>query len=139
MPVIAAISDRPLSLDDHVAAVANVRHGAIASFTGIVRDHDPSVDGAVTALEYAAHPDAQAVLERLASQAEAEHDAVVAVTHRIGLLAVGELAIVVAAGSAHRAEAFAACESLVEKVKAELPVWKREILADGSHTWVGIA
>jgi molybdopterin synthase catalytic subunit len=139
MPVIAAISDAPLSLDAHVAAVTNPAHGAIATFAGVVRDHDPSVTGTVTALEYSAHPDAAAVLERLASRAETEHGAVVAVTHRIGLLDVGELAIVVAASSAHRAQAFAACHGLVELVKAELPVWKREVLADGSHTWVGIA
>ena len=53
--------------------------------------------------------------------------------------AVGEAAIVAAAASAHRAEAFEACRTVVERVKAELPIWKREILADGSHTWVGIA
>ena len=139
MPVIAAISDSPLSLEAHVAAVASPRHGATATFAGIVRDHDPSVPGTVTALEYSAHPDAAAVLERLAADMEAEHPVTIAVTHRIGVLAVGELAVVVAAGSAHRAPALAACEQLVERVKAELPVWKREILADGSHAWVGIA
>ena len=74
----------------------------------------------------------------MVAEVEAQHDAVLALTHRVGLLGVGEAAIVAAAASAHRAEAFAACRDAVERVKAELPVWKREILADGSHTWVGI-
>ncbi|PKQ18334.1 MAG: molybdenum cofactor biosynthesis protein MoaE [Actinobacteria bacterium HGW-Actinobacteria-8] len=138
MPAIAALSSAPLSLDAHVAAVADATHGAVATFVGLVRDHDPSVDGVVTHLEYSAHPDAAAVLERVVAEVEASHAAVLAVTHRVGLLGVGEAAIVAAAASAHRAEAFAACRDAVERVKAELPVWKREILADGSHTWVGI-
>lgn len=138
MPAIAALSEAPLSLDAHVAAVADATHGAVATFVGLVRDHDPSVEGEVTHLEYSAHPDAAAVLERVVAEVEARHDAALAVTHRVGLLAVGEAAIVAAAASAHRAEAFAACRDAVERVKAELPVWKREILADGSHTWVGI-
>lgn len=138
MPAIAALSDAPLSLDAHVAAVADPTHGAIATFVGLVRDHDPSVEGEVTHLEYSAHPDAAAVLERVVAEVEARHDAVLALTHRVGLLGVGEAAIVAAAASAHRAEAFAACRDAVERVKAELPIWKKEILADGSHTWVGI-
>ena len=138
MPAIAALSDQPLSLDAHMAAVANPTHGAVATFVGLVRDHDPSVQGEVTHLEYSAHPDAAAVLARVVAEVEAKHGAVLALTHRVGLLGVGEPAIVAAAASTHRAEAFAACRDAVERIKAELPVWKREILADGSHTWVGI-
>lgn len=139
MPVIAAMSGTTLSLDEHVAAVADARHGAIATFVGLVRDHDPSVEGEVTHLEYSCHPDAAAVMARIVAEVEAESGATLAVTHRTGLLAVGDAAIVAAAASAHRAEAFDACRAVVERVKAELPVWKREVLADGSHTWVGIA
>lgn len=139
MPAIAALSDSPLSLDAHVTAVADPAHGAVATFIGLVRDHDPSVEGEVTHLEYSAHPDAGEILERVVAEVEAQHAAVLALTHRTGLLAVGEPAIVAAAASAHRAEAFAACRDAVERVKAELPIWKREVLADGSHTWVGIA
>ncbi|MDN4481411.1 molybdenum cofactor biosynthesis protein MoaE [Demequina muriae] len=134
---LARISTETLSLDAHVAAVTGPGHGAIATFIGQVRDHDPSVEGEVTHLEYSAHPDAEAVLARLAGESAAD-DTAVAVSHRIGLLAVGEAAIVAAVASAHRADAFDTCRALVERVKAELPVWKREILADGSHTWVGI-
>ena len=61
-----------------------------------------------------------------------------AVSHRVGLLPVGHTAIVVAVSSAHRSRAFEVCRELVETVKAELPVWKREILLDGTHTWVGL-
>lgn len=138
MPAIAAISDTTLSLDAHAMAVADPRHGAISTFVGVVRNHDPSVDGEVTHLEYSAHPDAGEIIDRIAGEVEITHGVTIAVSHRIGMLAVGDPAIVVAAASAHRAEAFAACRDVVERVKTELPVWKREILADGSHTWVGV-
>ena len=119
--------------------VGSPEAGAVATFAGLVRDHDPSVEGRVTALEYSAHPDAAAVLQRIAAEIDADDDVLgVAVSHRIGHLEVGQAAIVAAVASAHRAAAFEACRLLVEKVKAELPVWKREILADGSHVWVGM-
>jgi molybdopterin synthase catalytic subunit len=119
--------------------VSDPRAGAVATFVGLVRDHDPSVEGRVVGLDYTAHPTAPDVLERLAAAA-AEHEDVigVAVSHRIGHLAVGEAAIVAAVSTAHRAEAFDVCRALVETVKAELPVWKREVLEDGSHVWVGL-
>jgi molybdopterin synthase catalytic subunit len=139
MPAIAAISGEPLSLDAHVAAVSDPAHGAVATFIGLVRDHDPAVEGVVTHLEYSAHPDAEAVLTAIVAAVESSHHAVIAITHRTGLLAVGEPAIVAAAAAAHRAEAFDACRAAVERVKAELPIWKREILESGAHTWVGIA
>ena len=139
MPAIATLSSDPISLDAHVAAVADASHGAVATFVGLVRDHDPAVEGTVTHLEYSAHPDAESVLIAIVEAVEAHSHAVIALTHRTGLLAVGEPAIIAAAAAAHRAEAFDACRSVVERVKAELPIWKREILADGAHTWVGIA
>ena len=138
MPALVSLSATPLSLDAHVAAVADAAHGAIATFIGVVRDHDPSVEGEVTHLEYSAHPDALAIAKKIVAEVEAAHEVVIALSHRVGLLAVGEVAIVAAAASAHRAEAFAACREAVERVKAELPVWKRELLANGTHTWVGI-
>ena len=138
MPALVSLSATPLSLDAHVAAVADPAHGAIATFIGVVRDHDPSVEGEVTHLEYSAHPDALAIAKKIVAEVEAAHEVVIALSHRVGLLAVGEVAIVAAAASAHRAEAFAACREAVERVKAELPVWKRELLANGTHTWVGI-
>ena len=138
MIAIAQISDAPLSLDAHVAAVSGPQHGAIATFVGTVRDHDPSVAGEVTALEYSAHPDAVAVLASICADHD-RPDMAIAVTHRIGLLIVGESAIVASVASAHRREALDTLSALIERIKAELPVWKKEILADGSHSWVGIA
>ncbi|WP_062201817.1 molybdenum cofactor biosynthesis protein MoaE [Demequina salsinemoris] len=137
--VMRGVSAEPVDVAVHIAAVSAASHGAVATFVGVVRDHDPSVVGEVTHLEYSAHPDAEAFLARIAESVAAAHpDVALAVTHRVGLLAVGDAAIVAAAGSAHRAAAFDACRELVERVKAELPVWKREVLADGSHTWVGL-
>ncbi|NMR21284.1 molybdenum cofactor biosynthesis protein MoaE [Cellulomonas fimi] len=135
-----AISTTTLDVARHVAAVAHPRAGAVATFVGQVRDHDPDVRGEVVALVYSAHPVAADVLARLAAAA-ADDDAVlgVAASHRTGSLTVGEPAIVVAVSTAHRALAFEVCRDLVERIKAELPVWKREVLADGSHVWVGSA
>ena len=134
----ARIGPTPLSADAHVAAVSRTSDGAVATFIGQVRDHDPSVAGEVTHLEYSAHPDAEAALAAIAAEV-AQGEVGLAVTHRIGLLAVGDAAIIAAAAAPHRAEAFDACRALVERVKAEVPIWKREVLADGSHTWVGLS
>ncbi|WP_062464295.1 molybdenum cofactor biosynthesis protein MoaE [Demequina soli] len=138
MIAIAAVSDAPLSLSAHVDAVAGPRAGAIATFLGTVRDHDPSVEGVVVGLDYSAHPSAAQVIAEIAARHDAP-DLVIAVTHRIGSLAVGEAAIVAAVSAPHRREALDTVSALVEAVKAELPVWKRELLADGTHTWVGLS
>ncbi|WNB87247.1 molybdenum cofactor biosynthesis protein MoaE [Cellulomonas sp. ATA003] len=136
---LAQLTDAPLDLAAHVAAVSGPRVGAVATFLGTVRDHDPSVDGDVVGLDYSAHPDAGDVLHRLADAAACTDGVLgVAVSHRTGMLGVGEAAIVAAVASAHRALAFDVCRDLVETVKAELPVWKREVLRDGSHVWVGL-
>ena len=136
---LVRLTSEPLDLGAHVAAVSGPRAGAVATFLGLVRDHDPSVEGEVVGLDYSAHPEAEAVLVRLAEAAAATDGVLgVAVSHRVGMLRVGEAAIVAAVASAHRALAFDVCRELVETVKAELPVWKREVLADGSHVWVGL-
>ncbi|MFV0285825.1 MAG: molybdenum cofactor biosynthesis protein MoaE [Demequina sp.] len=137
--MISRITDATLDTAAHVAAVTTSADGAVATFIGLVRDHDPSVSSEVVALEYSAHPDAEHALAAIAREIASGGDVRVAVSHRIGHLGVGEIAIVAAVASAHRAEAFEACRTLVERVKAEVPLWKREILADGSHTWVGIS
>jgi len=137
--VIADVTDQPLDLLFHVKHVSTTSSGAVATFVGLVRDHDPSVTGEVTGLDYSNHPDAPAVLRTLAEKVAAEPGVLgVAVSHRVGHLDVGDAAIVAAVSAAHRAEAFDACRRLVETVKAELPVWKRELLADGTHHWVGL-
>ncbi|WP_158370181.1 molybdenum cofactor biosynthesis protein MoaE [Cellulosimicrobium cellulans] len=136
----ARLTTDPLDLAAHVAVLDDPRSGAVATFVGRVRDHDPDAEGPVVALEYSAHPDAEAVLARIAAEVARDPDVLgVAVSHRVGRLDVGGTAIVAAVSTAHRAPAFDACRTLVERVKAELPVWKRQLLADGSHVWVGSA
>ena len=137
---LVAVTETPISVDAHLAGVSVAAAGAVSLFVGQVRDHDPSASGPVAALEYTAHPDATAILIRLVA-ATAERTGVlgVAATHRVGLMGVGEVAIVVAVSTAHRSLAFEVCAELVETIKKELPVWKREILVDGTHHWVGLA
>ena len=137
MIVLTAISDEDLDATDHLDAVAHDAAGATALFVGTVRDHDPGATGEVTRLEYSAHPDAADTLRALAESVDAE-DLRIAITHRVGALSVGEIAIVCAVSSAHRDEAFDVSRALVEMVKAELPVWKRQVTVDGTTNWVGL-
>lgn len=134
---LARVTGKPLLVDEHLAAVRSSSAGAVATFIGQVRDHDPSVVGEVASLEYSAHPDAEQILADVATRF-AGPGALVAISHRTGLLEVGDLALVAAVSTAHRRLAFETCEALVEAVKAELPVWKREILRDGTYHWVGL-
>jgi molybdopterin synthase catalytic subunit len=108
----------------------------VVSFSGAVRDHDGG--RAVRALEYSGHPSAGDVITRVAAQVLAAHPKVLAlaVSHRIGPLAIGDAALACAVSAAHRAEAFVACAALVDEVKLQLPIWKRQEFADGSEEWV---
>lgn len=135
---IARITEEPLDLDAHLAAVDDVDAGAVAVFLGRVRDHDPDAAGAVVALEYTAHPDAEATLCRLAETLAEGTGTRIAVSHRIGRLGVGDAAVTIAVASGHRAEAFEVCRAVIERIKAELPVWKRQVEADGSTAWKGL-
>ncbi|MCC7539808.1 MAG: molybdenum cofactor biosynthesis protein MoaE [Deltaproteobacteria bacterium] len=126
---------------DPVEAIEAVRHagaGGVDVFLGYVRDH---ADGkAVARLEYEAHPAlALAEMRRIAAAVEAEIPGVrIACLHRTGTLAVGDLAVVVAASAAHRAEAFTACRAVIERVKERVPIWKKEWAPDGSAIWVNL-
>jgi molybdopterin synthase catalytic subunit len=133
---LAAIRESGLALDEVRAAVAGPGAGAIALFAGTVRDNDH--DHGVTGLSYNAHPSAEAELREVA-EAIAEKFAVlaVAVVHRVGDLAVGDLAVVAAVSSAHRAEAFDACRELIDELKATVPIWKHQQFTDGTDEWVG--
>ena len=93
---LVQIATEPLSLDDHLAAVDDAAMGAEVSFVGRVRDHDPDAGGRVVALEYTAHPDAESALRAIAEGAIGDSAAIVAVSHRIGRLEVGEAAVVIA-------------------------------------------
>ncbi|WP_109211424.1 MULTISPECIES: molybdenum cofactor biosynthesis protein MoaE [Microbacterium] len=135
---LAAISSAPLDLDAHLRAVDDPSAGAVTTFVGRVRDHDPDAASTVEALEYSAHPDAESALQRIAESAVAHSDALVAVSHRVGCLSVGDVAVVIAVASAHRADAFAVCRTLIETIKTDLPVWKRQVEIDGTATWLGL-
>jgi molybdopterin synthase catalytic subunit len=133
--MLAEVTEQPLDVDQHRLLVSDPAGGAEVVFCGVVRDHDHG--RAVRALEYVGHPDAGAVIARIAARVAAEPGVLaVAVSHRVGALAVGEVAFVAAVGSAHRREAFTHCAQLVDQVKHELPVWKRQVFADGTDEWV---
>jgi molybdopterin synthase catalytic subunit len=135
----ARVTESPLDVGEHVSAVSGTTHGAVVTFIGQVRDHDPDAAGKVTGLDYSAHPDAGRIIGEIADRVLAQHPLVVlSVSHRIGHLEVGDLALVAAVASAHRGDAFAACESLVEAVKVEVPIWKKQYELDGTHSWVGL-
>jgi molybdopterin synthase catalytic subunit len=133
--MIVAVTRDPLELAAHERAVADPGAGAVVSFAGVVRDHDHGRQ--VLRLEYEAHPTAEAVLKEVAAEIAADPRVrAIAVSHRIGRLEIGELALAAAVSCAHRGAAFAACARLVEEVKAKLPIWKRQLFADGSEEWV---
>lgn len=129
-----------LSVDELLALVADPAAGGTAVFLGTVRDHTPEAPGAVVSgLEYEAHPQAAALLREVAEKVAADHELIgLAAVHRTGPLAVGDIAVVVAASAAHRGQAFDACRALIDTLKEQVPIWKREGFQDGSHTWVGI-
>lgn len=135
---IAGVSPEVLDIGAHHAAVQARQAGATVNFAGVVRDHD---DGrSVTELEYQVHPTAGTIVAEVAADIAAREGVVaVAVTHRYGLLAVGDVALAAAVSAAHRGVAFEACADLVDEVKRRLPVWKRQVFADGADEWVGSA
>ena len=135
---LARLSAEPLELDAHLDAVEDDSAGAVTTFVGRVRDHDPDAATAVVALEYSAHPDAEAALRAIAERAIGTTRAIVAVSHRVGRLSVGDAAVIIAVASPHRAEAFEVCRAVIENIKTDLPVWKRQVEADGTTAWKGI-
>ncbi len=135
---IAELRDTPLSVDEVRAAVMDPAAGGIALFAGAVRDHD---DGrAVTELSYSAHPSAADELRNVAERIAARFDVhAVAAIHRVGDLAIGDLAVVVAVSSSHRGTAFDACRALIDDLKGTVPIWKHQRFAGGDSEWVNSA
>lgn len=134
--VRADVTERPLVATEYEAAVAHRSAGAVVSFAGVVRDHDGG--RTVRTLTYEGHPSAPDVLAKVAAEAVAADPELYAVAlgHRIGALAIGDAALVVAVSCAHRGAAFDACRRLVDEVKARLPIWKHQVFADGTEEWV---
>ena len=129
------LRETSLEVAEVLAALDGAADGGVTLFIGRVRDHDGGrgVDG----LDYSAHPTALAKLQEVCAAIAAEYDVsgVVAV-HRIGALAIGDAAVIVAAASAHRNEAFVASRALIDRLKAEVPIWKHQRFDDGSQEWV---
>ena len=137
-PVIrlAAIRDTPMSVEEVLAAVEDPAAGGVVSFTGLVRSFDEGRQ--VTALEYSAHPTALEALLSVMDAVAADLPVVaVAAVHRVGMLAIGDVAVVVAASAAHRDEAFLAARRLIDDLKATVPIWKHQLFTDGTEEWVG--
>ncbi len=129
-----AVSETALAVDDAIAHVRDPEVGGIVVFIGTVRRS--SQGRHVTRLEYEAYAEmAQAVMTEIAERLAAEHGARIALHHRTGALAVGDIAVVVAAGSPHRAEAFAAARAAIDELKRIVPIWKKEYADDGA-VWV---
>lgn len=127
------LTRHPLDVAELLAEVQSPERGGTCVFLGTVRN-----DGDVTGIEYSAY-EAMALEEiaRIVSDAEGQWpDARVMLQHRLGLIPVGEASIAIVAAAPHRAEAFAACRFVIEEVKKRLPVWKKEVRADGSEAWV---
>lgn len=124
------------------ALVDDPQAGAVVTFEGVIRNHDPEAIDAVVSVDYSCHPQAdqimadcvQAALTALAPAGMVR----VAVAHRVGQLNVGDVALVCCVASAHRAEAFGACASVVEAIKADVPIWKHQVEVNGRAVWSGL-
>ena len=135
--VLAEVREEDLSLDEVVAAVRHPAAGGIATFVGVVREHDKGA--AVDALDYSAHPTAPDVLRQVAEEVAGHHPVIaLAAVHRVGHLEIGDLAVVVAVSAAHRGAALEACRELIDTLKARVPIWKHQLFSDGSDEWVGL-
>jgi molybdopterin synthase catalytic subunit len=134
-PMMVHVSETALDVAEHEAFVTDAAAGAHVVFCGVVRAHDGGRE--VLRLEYEAYPNAEGVLREIAAEFVAMPDiAALAVSHRTGPLAIGDVALVAAVSTAHRREAFEICAQLVDAVKHRLPVWKHQFFADGTDEWV---
>ena len=132
------LTREPLAAEQLVREVAAPELGGTCVFLGTVRNGPEDGEGGVAAIEYTAYAEmADAELDRMLAEARGRWpDARVAVRHRVGTIRVGEASIAIAAAAPHRAQAFEACRYVIEEVKRRLPVWKQELRADGTATWV---
>ncbi|GAA4108979.1 molybdenum cofactor biosynthesis protein MoaE [Nocardioides fonticola] len=133
---LCELREEPLDVAEVLEALGDDGSGGVTLFVGRVRDHDHG--SGVTGLEYSAHPSAQetmaGVCERVAERFDVH---AVAAVHRVGTLAIGDLAVIVGTATAHRGEAFEATRALIDTLKAEVPIWKHQLFTDGTEEWVG--
>ncbi|CAI3795641.1 molybdenum cofactor biosynthesis protein MoaE [Pseudarthrobacter sp. MM222] len=153
--VHAVLSAEPISVEQAIAAVESDTAGAVVSFSGVVRNHDGGKP--VERLSYSAHPTAHQVMADVVAALVAEQAAAsgtggdaaggtgggqrqpvrIWAAHRIGMLEIGDPALVCAVSAAHRGQAFEVCSELVDRIKAQVPVWKEQFFTDGTVEWVG--
>jgi molybdopterin synthase catalytic subunit len=130
------IRETPLDVDEVLAAVDDAAAGGVTLFVGKVRDHDGGRD--VTGLDYSAHPTALDRLTEVCRAVAGKYDVhAIAAVHRIGTLAIGDAAVVIATSAAHRGVAFDASRELIDTLKATVPIWKHQTFTDGTEEWVG--
>ena len=138
VPVVrlVALREEPLDVAEVLAALDDDSSGGLTLFVGRVRDHDHG--RGVTALEYSAHPTALERMRAVCDQVAGEYAVHgVAAVHRVGTLAIGDAAVVIATTAAHRGVAFDASRALIDTLKAEVPIWKHQRFDDGTDEWVG--
>ena len=136
--ITAKVTESKISAEELAAIVKSNSAGAVVTFSGDVRNHDKGKE--VLTLVYEIHPSAPKVIEAISNEVAAMHQVEnVATAHRYGPIPIGESAFVVAVSAAHRDAALKCCAELVERVKAELPIWKYQTFADGSTEWVNSA
>lgn len=135
---IVALQSTPLDIAAATTAVGDDECGAIAVFVGTTRADKNSEGRALVALNYEAYGEmAQRQMRELAQEARKRWPIRrVAMLHRTGAVKVGEPSVLVVVSTPHRAEAFEACRFLIDKLKAQVTIWKKEIWGDGSSTWV---
>ena len=131
------IQTEPLELNELIAAVSHDAAGALVTFAGVVRDHHEGKR--VTGIRYDAYGEmAEAMLRRIAGEVhERWRECEIAIVHRTGKLEIGEASVLIAVSAPHRGEAFDACEYAIDTLKATVPIWKKEVFADG-EVWVGL-
>jgi molybdopterin synthase catalytic subunit len=133
---LVEIRDTALDVNEVLASLSDAAAGGLNLFVGNVRDHDD--DKAVTGLEYSAHPTALDRLRAVAERVAKEYDVIaVAAVHRVGKLAIGDAAVIVATAAAHRGVAFDASRALINELKQTVPIWKHQLFVDGTDEWVG--
>lgn len=132
----SCLRETPLALAEVVAEVSHRNAGGITTFTGNIREH--SRGKTVRYLEYEAYPAmAVAKMDEITLAVEAEiPGSKVALAHRVGRLQIGETAVVIAASAPHRDEAFRACREVIERLKRDVPIWKKEVDDEGGE-WIG--
>jgi molybdopterin synthase catalytic subunit len=129
------LTTNPITLEPLINRVGGTGHGAVVTFLGTVRDHHEGRD--VSRLEYSAYgPMAEAEIDRIVKEAEGRWSCQAAVTHRLGVLGIGDVAVAVAVAAPHRAEAYEGCRYIMDELKRRVPIWKREAYTDGTEEWV---